>query len=287
MNLNDPQRRSQWPFLLFLFILALIFFALDNRGSLGLGVIQEPLIGLTQRFSGINDRLRQPADMQAALREIEVLQERVALLEEQNAQLVDVQSEYVRLLQLLGRVQEAPNFERVTASVIGRGSNPDFRDLIIDRGSDHGVRVGMPVESTRGLVGQVIRTTPNASLVLLVTDASSAVPVRLSQSRALGVLVGGGEGGLMRLEGIDPEVQLMQNDVVMTAGLQSDTANAVVSNRFPADVVVGRVIEIYSGEAELFQSALVQSVVDIDTLETVFVITDFSEVNPEIFESEN
>ncbi len=287
MNLNDPQRRSQWPFLLFLFILGLLFFFLDSGGQINTSRIQEPLIALTQRLSGINDRLGQPASMDAALHEIDVLQERIAQLEQQNAQLIEVQGEYLRLLQLIGRIQEAPNYERVTAAVIGQGTNPDYRDLIIDRGSNHGVRVGMPVESTRGLVGQIIRTTPNASLVLLVTDASSAVPVRLSQSRALGVLVGGGEGGLMRLEGIDPETQLMQNDVVMTAGLQGAATDTITSNRFPSDVVVGRVIEVFSGEAELFQSALVQSAVEIDTLETVFVITDFTEVDPEIFDAEN
>lgn len=225
--------------------------------------------------------------MDAALHEIDILQERIAQLEEQNAQLIEVQGEYLRLLQLIGRIQEAPNFERVTAAVIGQGTNPDYRDLIIDRGSNHGVRVGMPVESTRGLVGQVIRTTPNAALVLLVSDASSAIPVRLSQSRALGVLMGGGEGGLMRLEGIDPETQLTQNDVVMTAGLQGTTASGIASNRFPSDIVVGRVIEVFSGEAELFQSALVQSAVEVETLETVFVITDFQEIDPEIFDVEN
>lgn len=287
MNLNDPQRRSQWPFLLFLFILGLIFFFLDNNGRINTNSFQEPLIALTQRLSGINDRLVQPAGMDAALREIDILQERIEQLEQQNAQLIEVQGEYLRLLQLIGRIQDAPNFERVTAAVIGQGTNLDFRDLIIDRGSNHGVRVGMPVESTRGLVGQVIRTTPNASLVLLVTDASSAIPVRLSQSRALGILVGGGEGGLMRLEGINPETQLVQNDVVMTAGLQGATTDTITSNRFPSDIVVGRVIEAFSGEAELFQSALVQSAVEIDTLETVFVITDFEEIDPEIFDIDN
>lgn len=239
-----------------------------------------------QRFSGLNDLLQRPADFATAVAEIEALQTRVDQLERENEELRTLEGEYERLLALFEVTSNRPNQEPVIASVVGKGPNPLFRDLIIDKGSNDGVRVGMPVESARGLIGQVFATTPNAAQVVLVTDASSNVPVRLSQSRSVGILTGGGIGGLMKLQWLDLEAQLFPNEVVLTAGLQGQTPEEAIANRFPPDIVVGRVIEVVRSDAELYQEATVQAAVDFDSLETVFVIINFEPINVSVFEQE-
>jgi rod shape-determining protein MreC len=86
--------------------------------------------------------------------------------------------------------------------VIGRDTSPAIRSIIIDKGADDGVRVGMPVESARGLVGRVYRTTDRSAQVALITDNTSAVPARLGNSRATGLLRGG-ELGWIAVDGLD------------------------------------------------------------------------------------
>ena len=215
-----------------------------------------------------------PRDLQTAREEIALLQAQVDALERENEELREIQGEYQLLLDLFNRARQQPDFTRLTASVIGQDTSLSLRSIIIDKGSEDGIVVGMPVESARGLVGQVFRTTANSAQVVLITDNASSIPARLGSSRATGLLRGGGLGGSMSIDWIDLQYELSVGEVVLTSGL---------GGKFPQDIVIGRVIEVDRREAELFQRAIVQPAVDIDSLEVVFIITDFRPVDTEVF----
>ncbi|HFC11335.1 MAG TPA: rod shape-determining protein MreC [Anaerolineae bacterium] len=285
MNLNNPRRGGQPQLVIFFIVIAGILLIMDQRGMLDgvLARVRSPLIGMTGRLSDLNDPLRQPVDLEAATSEIAALRQRIEQLEQENSQLRVVESEYIRIRQALDLQNDAPNIKTVMGQVVGKGSNPAFDDLIIDVGSDDGVRVGMPVRSSRGLVGQVFQTTANAAQVVLLTDASVSVPSRLSQARALGVVRGGGSGGLLTLEFVALEAPLTVGDVVLTAGIQGETTQELIANRFPPDLVIGQVIKVERSDAALFQTAIVQPDVDFDGVETVFVITDFDVIDTTLF----
>lgn len=291
MNLNERQRQFRWAPLIILAALSLFFMALDNTGNLE-GVfdfISDPATVLLDWSAARSDSfaaaISGPRDLQEAREQIAQLEERIDALERQNQELAEIQGEYALLQELLGRVSQSPTLTRVAADVIGRGPNPFFRDLIINRGSADGVRVGMPVESARGLVGQVYRTTDYSAQVLLLTDGLSQVPARLSQSRATGVISGAGAGGLLQMNWINLEAQLSIGEVVLTSGIEGSTPQATIANRFPRDVVIGRIVSIDRSEAALFQSAIIQPAVDFDDLESVFVITDFVPIDTGVFQT--
>lgn len=277
-----------WRVIVILFAVALLALILDSNGTLSnnIGFLRDPMAALTQRASGLSDILRRPQDLQTAYLQIQALQERVDTLERENEQLRTNQGEIQRLQELLNYQLQTPNLERTVANVIGRGPNPLARDLVIDIGSNDGVQVGMPVESARGLVGQIFRVAPDSSLVVLITSNASHVPSRLSQSRATGVTSGSGTSGLLVMDWIDLEAQLGINDVALTSGLTGSTFEEQIANRFPADIVIGRIVEVNRGTAELFQQAIIQPAVDFDALETVFVITNFEPVATSIFSEE-
>lgn len=280
MDLNQTQQRIRWGIFITLAGLAVLLTILDSTGNLDsvFALIRDPfgtVLGWTSaRTESVNDLLAAPRDIQAAQLEIEQLQARVDELERENEELHEVQGEYQILLELFNRARETPTYRRVTAAIIGQDSNPGVRSIIIDKGSDDGVRVGMPVESARGLVGQVFRTTAHSSQVVLVTENSSAVPARLGSSRATGILRGSGIGNAMAIDWVDLRFQVEVGETVLTSGL---------GGRFPQDLVIGRVISVERSEAELFQRAVVQSAVDFEALEIVFVIVDFEPINIDIF----
>jgi len=280
MNLNEAQKRIRWAMFAVLVVMAMLLTVLDRTGNLdaAFGVIRNPMAAVmgwtSERSSALDDVLEGPRDLETARVEIAQMQERINTLERENEELREIEGEYQLLLDLFNRARQAPDYQRLTATVIGQDSSQAVQSIIIDKGSADDVRVGMPVESARGLVGQVFRTTRNSSQVVLITDSSSAIPARLGASRATGILSGGGLGGSLTIDWIDLKHQLDVGEVVLTSGL---------GGRFPQDLVVGRVIDVDRREAELFQRAVVQPAVDFDSLELLFVITDFQPVDTEIF----
>ncbi len=280
MNLDEAQKRIRWITIAVLALLAISLTVLDQTGNLdaAFAFIRNPMsiaMGWTaQRADVVADAMEGPRDLQSARAEIAQLAAQIDVLERENEELREIQGEYQLLVDLFNRARQAPDYQRLTASVIGQDPNPAVRSIVIDKGSEDGIRVGMPVESARGLVGQIYRTTPNSSQVVLITDSSSAIPARLGTSRATGILRGGGLGGVLAIDWIDLKHQIEVGEVVLTSGL---------GGRFPQDLVIGRVIEVDRREAELFQRAIVQPAADFDALELIFVITDFEPIDTSVF----
>ena len=90
--------------------------------------------------------------------------------------------------------------ERVVARVIDEPLSNFERTIELNKGSNDGIEVGMPVEAGRGLVGRVVQVVRNRSRVELITDASFGVAVRLVRSGDIGVARGNGDGSLLTIE---------------------------------------------------------------------------------------
>jgi rod shape-determining protein MreC len=282
MNLNQSRERIRWAAFIVLIGAVVLLLILDSTGTLdnALNFIEDPIssvMGWTAaRTDNLIDAIAGPDDIQVARQEIAQLQAQLESLRRENEELREIQGEYQLLQDLFNRARERPEFKRLTASVIGYDTSPIFRSIIIDKGTDAGVFVGMPVESARGLVGQVYRTTNRSGMVILITDNISSIPARLGSSRATGIVRGGGLGGSMTMDWINQEAQIESGEVALTSGL---------GGKFPQDMVIGRIIETDRQEAELFQKAIVQPAVDFDSLEMVFVVTDFRTIDTSIFDS--
>lgn len=281
MNLQQTQQRIRWLTLAVLVGVAALLTVLDSTGNLddALAIVRDPLAAVTgwtsARTDRVADALAGPRDLETARAQIAALEQRVAQLERENEELQEIQGEYLLLQELFNRARETPEYRRITASVIGQDTNPAVRSIMIDKGIDEGVTVGMPVESARGLIGQVFRVSNNASQVALLTESASAIPVRLSDTRATGILRGNGRGAPLTIDWIDLKYQIEVGEQVITSGL---------GGKFPENLIVGRVIEVERNEAELFQRAVVQPAADLDALEMVFVITDFQPIQTDVFE---
>lgn len=82
------------------------------------------------------------------------------------------------LRSLLG-LESLAAFDRVTGEVIGESPSNFDQRVEIDRGSVDGIRVGMPVINSAGLVGKITNVFPETAIVMLVTDPQYHVPVKV------------------------------------------------------------------------------------------------------------
>jgi rod shape-determining protein MreC len=217
-----------------------------------------------------------PNDLDEAKAIIANLEQQVDYLEQENEQLREIAGENQLYEALLNLAQQTPTYERLAVQVIAFNSSPYFQSVVINAGTNNGLLVGMPVESTRGLIGQIYRTSPNASQVLLVSDTNSHIPVRLGNSRATGILQGSGASRDMIIDWIDLEESIEVGEPVLTAGL---------GGRFPEDLILGRVTSIDRRESELHQKASVRANTDFEDLEIVTVITNFQPVDTTAFDT--
>jgi rod shape-determining protein MreC len=153
--------------------------------------------------------------------------------------------------------------------VIGRDISPFLHYVIINRGSDDGLRRGMPIVSSQGLVGRVAAVTADGARVQLINDPDTAINVRVQPSGAEGLLQGSITGDIT-VEAIPQDANIQTGDLVLTSGL---------GGNFPPDMLIGQVSGVRQRPVELFQTATVEPVVDFSQLEIVLVIVNFRPVN--------
>jgi rod shape-determining protein MreC len=196
--------------------------------------------------------------------ENERLRERVAELEGQRAQSEDVlrQMEEIEELNGLSRWTALPS---VVARVTG-GSLTNFQHTVeLDKGSDQGLAVGMPVVTGAGLVGRLIQVTGSRSVVQLVSDPEWSFGVRLARSGAIGVAHGTGDGEPMVIDqGVERQVDVNRREAVTTSGFGDSI--------FPPDIPLGRVGELGVAPDQLSQVIAVDLLADLDDLSYVRVL---------------
>jgi len=224
---------------------------------------------ISTRFQAIQDFIQSPSDVNRLRQDNVRLEAEVARLQ---AQVIDLQQqarEVQMLSTLLGFVRANPENEYVSAAVIGVDTSPFLRYVIINRGSDDGLRRGMPVVTHQGLVGRIVSVLPNAARVQLITDSSSRINVQMQKSGAEASLNGSLTGDIS-LQSIPQDADVNVGDVIITSGLGGD---------YPSDLIVGQISGVRRRPSELFQTASVQPVVDFAALKVVLVIKNFRPVD--------
>lgn len=273
MNTPSSSRPLQTAILI-LVALGLILLALGGYLTPVSRLVFKPAIGaqtwIATRYEAIKALVSSPQDLTRLRQENIQLRNENAQLKGQIVDLQQQLSEANILSALVGYARTTnPENRYQAAKVIGYDPSPFLRYVIIDKGSDHGLRRGMPVVTEQGLVGRVAAVTAQAARVQLITDSSSRINVRLQPSNAQAVLLGSVTGDIT-LDLIPQEANIQAGETVVTSGL---------GGGYPGNILAGQVTGTRSQEQDLFQSATVQSAVDFTRLEIVLIITNFTPVD--------
>jgi len=264
---------------------ALALITIDYRGS-----VTSPLSGLrslggtvfgsaesaaslvTRPVAAFADSLTGGSDSSA---QVDRLQRQVATLRGELSQQQlskAAQRQLGQLLQLAGRGR----YRIVTASVIAAGAAFDD-SVTIDVGRADGIKPDETVLNGQGLVGTVTSATAHTSTVLLATDASVTVGVRLAGSSQIGVVTGTGKSmygtGLLRL-------QVFDVNAVLHPGQQLVTFGSAGGRPYAAGVPVGVITRVGGTASSLTRTAVVRPYADDTALGVVGVVIAPPRTNP-------
>ncbi len=253
-----------------------------HEGALAMA---SPLIHTRAQIGNMSDQLTKPRQSRAELEaQNKELQTEVQKLRVLNQSLSEVHQDNNRLRQAL-KLQQTSFFKLEAAEVIGRENATWYHTLVIDAGSEDGVKKDDPVvvdQGEVGLVGKVARTTAHTSEVLLLTDEACKVAARVVGTTDNGIVAG--ERSSHMLVGVDgqlvgerggvstmPNLRLRYMDKTAKVEAGMDVLSSGQGQIFPANFALGRIKSVQRGE--ITTEAEVVPAVDFSNLDIVFVVT--------------
>ncbi|QNO13610.1 rod shape-determining protein MreC [Alkalicella caledoniensis] len=183
-----------------------------------------------------------------------------------------------RLTNLLD-FKESTEFDLLPAMVIGRSPSTWYSTMTIAKGTNHDVKLGMPVVTHAGLVGRVIEVSLNSSKVKLIISPDSGITSFVQRTRDIGLVKISAENpGFLEITRLAHNADLRVGDTIMSSDL---------TGNFPKGLVIGEVVRVEGSDMEI--TALVRPSVDFERLEEVFIVTHYEIVESEqdAFEGED
>ena len=202
------------------------------------------------------------------------LNARVADLTNEVARLTVLNSKYLSLeeennkLKSILKFNDENSWKTVAVSVIGRETlaaiGNESQDIIINKGSNDGLRLNLGLINEEGVVvGKIIDLKPATAKICLTTSPGCQLAASLqNQNKTLGI-VEGDLGLTIKMSYIPQSEKINVDDIVITSGLGGD---------IPRGLVIGKVQAVRNESNEIWQSATIEPLVNMDNLTVLAVI---------------
>lgn len=229
--------------------------------------------GLTAIGSSISVSSNEAKTKEELISEIEELNEQV---DELNARLnstlmrLNQLEDYEKLFSLSNQYTD---YEMTGARIIGAATTNWFDTFTIDKGTNDGIAVNMNVIADQGLVGIVIDTKPDFSIVRTIIDDSSNVSAMISSTND-NCIVSGSLRDVIESNFINYSNLYDSSDAV-SIGDYVVTSN--ISDKYVPGLLIGYVSSIEKDSNDLTKSGTITPVVDFKHLSTVLVIKTLKE----------
>jgi rod shape-determining protein MreC len=194
--------------------------------------------------------------------------ERYRQLYDQNATAVH---DNVQLKKMLS-YEEGPTFptgfRAVNTRVISKPPGQFEQQIVVEAGSNQGVRRYDPVVTPAGLVGDVTKVFSNVARVTLLTDEQSAVGAMNLKGASGLVRHGSSPGSTLILDQVTKDQVVFRGDHVLTEGTLAGSLPSV----YPRGIPIGTVTHVGQSDVGLYKDIQVKPFVDFSSLESVIVL---------------
>ena len=177
-------------------------------------------VSLFRNYQSYNRIAEQNQELRRELRKMQSWKEAALQLEQENARLLDLNS--VRL---------DPRLTFITGVVLADSGSPFRQSVLLNVGARDGLIDGWATMDGIGLVGRISGVAKNTSRVILLTDASSRIPVTIQPSGQRAIVTGDNSAA--------PPIDFIENpDLVRPGDRVVSSGDGAV---FPAGLVIGQV----------------------------------------------
>ena len=207
---------------------------------------------------------------EALAAENEVLEARLAEMEDVARQADAVARENERLRQLTGLQATHEDYKMVDAYIIGWSSTDWENTYTINRGTAAGIQENMCAVTANGeVVGLVTEVGLNYAVVTTVLDSTLEISGTIATSGYNGMVSGGyvvGNETLLKMSYLPSSAIIRNHDQVVTSG----------STVYPRGLIMGYVVDAGFEETGVAKFAYLDPAADINSLEQVFIITQYT-----------
>jgi len=198
-----------------------------------------------------------------ALRDNESLRSEAVQLSAEVARLRAARRENERLRGLIG-FRDTVDYPMVPARIVRKDIARQENLLTLNVGAAQGVADGMPVLDERGMIGRVVMTSANYSLVMPHQNTSFAVPAQIAEL---------GRDGVVRWDGTQFD-RLTMEHVVKTEPVEPGmlVTTSEFSGTFPAGVPVGRVDSVFAARGRNDLVIYLAPAAPLSTVDYVYVL---------------
>lgn len=107
----------------------------------------------------------------------------------------------------------------LVAEILSVNLVPFDHVVLVNKGSRFGLHLKQPVLDAQGVVGQVVRTSPLTSEVMLITDPNHAIPVQINRNGLRTIAVGTGQLNRLILPFLPNNADVQPGDLLITSGM--------------------------------------------------------------------
>lgn len=185
-----------------------------------------------------------------------------------------LEHENQRLRELLGSPVHKES-RKMVAELLSVDSDPFSHQVLINKGALDGVYNGQPVINDQGVVGQVLHVGSTTSRVLLITDSSHGIPVRVLRNDLRAIASGSGELDKLELRNLPRNTDVQVGDLLVTSGL---------GGRFPEGYPVANVTRSDYVEGKPFAQIEAKPLVALDRLRYLLLL--WTDKKPEVHDKD-
>lgn len=184
------------------------------------------------------------------------------LMSERLQRFEHLRQENDRLRGLLGSPVHMDS-KKVVAEVMAIASDPYHQYVVLNQGQRTGVFVGQPVVDAQGVIGQIVQVSELTSRVLLISDVTHAIPVRITRNDVRLVVHGTGVLDELELKFVSKSTDIRVGDLLVSSGL---------GNRFPEGYPVARVMSVIKDDGQSYATVTAQPLSALDRIRYLLLI---------------
>ncbi|WP_171175919.1 rod shape-determining protein MreC [Ruegeria sp. HKCCD8929] len=191
-------------------------------------------VNLIRDFQSYQRLSEQNRELRSELRQMRAWKEAALQLEQENARLLD-----------LNNVRLDPRLTYVTGVVMADSGSPFRQSVLLNVGARDGIVDGWATMDGIGVVGRISGVGQNTSRVILLTDASSAIPATIQPSGQTALVAGDNTAA--------PAIDFLENRELVRPGDRVITSGD--GGVFPAGLLIGQVAQDPGGRLRVRLSA--------------------------------